>query len=168
MPPDQNPPQTVTFSGCIWCWCTSCGFLLSQNRQFCLLTKPFIQKWASSLKMIFLPNSWSISNCSKIPISEYTALSLVVYFNFLGSWISWILYGCRPKSWRKIRQTEVTERPSSCERREIDFLVFSRTAAILPPFRWRTSVGWLIIEPVNSNLATKRRIVDSAGRLWRG
>ena len=45
---------TVTFSGCIWSWRISRGLVSFQIRQFCLFTYPFIQKWASSLKMICL------------------------------------------------------------------------------------------------------------------
>jgi len=53
VPPAQNPHQTVTFWGCIITWWTSCGLVSSHIRQFCLLTQPFIQKCASSLKMFF-------------------------------------------------------------------------------------------------------------------
>jgi len=63
--PDQNPHQTVTFSGCIWSWCISRGLVSSQIRQFCLFTYPFIQKWASSLKMICLAKFGLTSNCSR-------------------------------------------------------------------------------------------------------
>lgn len=42
----------------------------------------------------------------------------------LSSRVSWILYGCGPKSRREIRPVEVTERPGFCERRETDCFGF--------------------------------------------
>ncbi|CAI6358339.1 unnamed protein product [Macrosiphum euphorbiae] len=121
IPPDQNPHQTVTFSGCILFWCVLCGLVSSQIRQFCLLTYPFIQKWASSLKIIFLAKFGSTANC---PRTQSANTRRCVWSFTLSACVSWILYGCRPKSRRKIRQVEVTERPSSCERRGIDCLGF--------------------------------------------
>ena len=47
------------FSGCNGFWCISCGLVSAQLRQFCLLTYPFNQKWASSLKIInSTPKHW--------------------------------------------------------------------------------------------------------------
>jgi len=171
IPPDQNPHQTVTFSGCVWSWCISRELISSQIRQFCLFIYPFIQNWASS-KDDFFGEIWVNFQLLQNPIREHTALSMVVYLKFLGQLNFIGTHLCRPKSQRKIRQIEVAERPSSCERREINCLgfsrTFSRTAAMFSTdltFRRRIGIGWLFIEPIDSNLATKRRIVDSAGRL---
>ena len=54
-----------------------------QFRQFCLFTYPFIQKWASSLKMIYLTKFELTSNCFQNPISKHSTLSMVVYLKFL-------------------------------------------------------------------------------------
>ena len=124
IPPDQNPHQTVTFSGCIWSWCISHGLVSSQIRQFCLFTYPFIQKWGSSLKMIYLAKFGLTSNCSRTQ-SANTRHRLWSFT--LSSWVSWILQGCRSKSRRKIRQIEVAERSSSCETRNWPPRVFPYT-----------------------------------------
>ena len=96
---NQNPHQTVTFPGCIWSWCISHGLISSQIRQFCLFTYPFIQKWASSLKMICLAKFGLTSNCFRTQSAN--TRRCLWSFTF-SSWVSWILY-CRPKSRRKIR-----------------------------------------------------------------
>ena len=73
---------------------------------------------------------------------------MVVYLKFLGQLNFIGIHLCRPKFQRKIRQIEVAERPSSCER-EIDRLGFSRTlshtAAMFSAdlaFRRRTGVDY--------------------------
>jgi len=88
----------------------------------------------------------------------------------LSSWVSWILYGCKPKSRRKIRQVEGFERPSSCARRGIDCLGFyctlSRTAAILLAdleVLWRTGVFWSFYQ----TCCLKFRYQTLNGWFWR-
>ncbi|GFU13218.1 hypothetical protein TNCV_2965851 [Trichonephila clavipes] len=49
IPPAHKAHQTVSFSGC-----NGCELASLQMRQFCLLTKPFNQKCASSLDKIRL------------------------------------------------------------------------------------------------------------------
>ena len=56
---DQNPHQTVTRFGCVGflMYSNACEFSVPQMRQLCLFTPR--SKWASSEKMIFLPESAS-------------------------------------------------------------------------------------------------------------
>jgi len=81
--PDQNPHQTVTFLGCIWSWCISRG-LVSSQIQFCLFTYPFIQKIGLITKDDLFDEIWVNFQLLQNPISEPTALSMVVYFKFLS------------------------------------------------------------------------------------
>jgi len=76
------------------------------------------------------------------PISEHTALSMVVYLKFLGQ-LNFI--EVQTQVLTQNSQVEVAERPSSCERREIDRLEFSRTLS-------RTAVMFSV------DLAFRRRI----------
>jgi len=80
IPPDQNPHQTVTFSGYIWSWYLAWIGIVPNST--ILLVHVSIQKWASSLKMIYLAKFGLTSNCQN-PISEHTTLSMVVYLKFL-------------------------------------------------------------------------------------
>jgi len=83
--------------------------------------------------MIFLPKLGSSSKRSE---TQSANKRRCLWSLILSSWVSWILYGCKPKSRRKIRPVEDFQRPSSCARRGIDCPGFSctlsRTAAMLP------------------------------------
>lgn len=70
--------------------------------------------YTSSLKRIFRAKLGFSSKCSK----AQTTNTRRCVWSF--TWVSWILYGCKPKSRRKIRQVEVCERQSSCARWGID------------------------------------------------
>ena len=80
-----NPHQTVTFSGCYCFWCNSCELVSAKIRQFCLLTYPWSQKWASSLKIILPPNIEPTSKCCKTQSSNTRRFS----WSFtLSSWVN--------------------------------------------------------------------------------
>jgi len=82
IPPDQNPHQTVTFSGCIWSWCISRGLVSSQIRQFC----SHIHSSKNSLiaKDDLFGEIWINFQLLQNAISKHTALFMVVYLKFLG------------------------------------------------------------------------------------
>jgi len=82
IPPDQNPHQTVTFSGCIWSWYISRGLVSSQIRQFCLFT--YHSKMGLIAKDDLFDEIWVNFQLLQNPISEHTALSMIVYLKFLG------------------------------------------------------------------------------------
>lgn len=104
-------------------------------------------------QMIFQPNSGSSSKRSVAGSANKRR---------------WILYGCRPKSWRKIRQVEVCERLSSCARREIDCLgvscTLSRTAAMFSADLRSFDVKVLVVYRT-SLLEFEHQTLES--RLWR-
>jgi len=60
------------------------------------------------------------------PISEHTALSMVVYLKFLDE-LNFIGVQTQVPTQNSPSSCEVAERPSSCERQKIDRLEFSRT-----------------------------------------
>jgi len=72
--------------------------------------------------MICLTKNWVNFQLLQNPISEHTALFIIVYLKFLDQ----LNRGANPSPDAKF-QVEVAERLSSCERREIDRLGFSRT-----------------------------------------
>jgi len=128
-------------------------------------------KNASSLKMICLAKFGLTFNCSRTQSANtQRCLPRVVYLKFLSQ-LNFI----------KVQIQVPTQNSPSWNRRKAKFLwreidrlefsrTFSRTATMFLAdlaFR-RCTGGWLFIESVDSNLATKRRIVDSAGQLWRG
>ena len=121
MPPSQSPHQTVTFCGCIAILWILNGLTSSQIRQFSFCTYQFIQKWVSSLKMIFLLNSGSARNwrCAQFANTHCCLRSYT-----LNSYVSLILYWCRPNSRRMIPKIDACEMLSFCERRRTDCLLF--------------------------------------------
>jgi len=167
IPPDQNPHQTVTFSGY---WCISRG--LVPNSIILLVHISIHPKMGHIAKDDLFGEIWVNFQLLQNPTTpEHTTLSMVIYLKFLGQ-LNFIGV-----------QTQVpTQNSPSWSRRKAKlwttrnwplrvFPYTLRTAAMFSAdfaFRWHTGLGWLFIEPVNSNLATKRRIVDSAEQLWRG
>lgn len=139
-PPSQNPQQVVTFSECIRRYWISCRLVSSQIRPSCLLTYPFVQKWASSLKTIF-------------------------WFTFC-SYVSWILYGYRSKLRRKIPQSILRYRLSSCERCGIYCLGFSCTLNVFAFDRFTGAS--LFTQPIASTFSTTQCVVLAAEQLRRG
>jgi len=82
IPPDQNPHQTVTFSGCIWSWCISHG--LVPNSTILLVHISIHPKMGLIAKDDLFGEIWVNFQLFQNPISEHTALSMVVYLKFLG------------------------------------------------------------------------------------
>ena len=167
IPPDQNPHQIVTFSGLHLELVYLAWINIVPNSTILLVYISIHPKMGLIAKDDLLSEIWINFQLLQNPISD-TALSMIVYLKFLGQ-LNFI----------GVQIQVPTQNSPSWNRRKVKFLwttrnwprlgfsrTLSRTAAMFSvdlTFRRRTGVGWLFIEPVDSNLATKRRIVDSAG-----
>ena len=131
MPVDQNPHQTETRFGCVEFSMYAYGFSVPQMRQFCLFTYLPRSKWASSEKMIFLPNWESFASRSQAHLAQRKRNGWSIGFN---SKTNWTLYGFISRSLCKIRLNDSSEMFNCRERWWIDVdgasHTFSATAAI--------------------------------------
>ena len=83
IPPDQNPHQTMTFSGCIWSWCIA-WIGTVPNSTILLVHISIHPKMGLIAKDDLFGEIWVNFQLLQNSISEHTALFMVVYLKFLG------------------------------------------------------------------------------------
>jgi len=156
IPPDQNPHQTVPFLGMHLKLVYLAWIGIVPNSTILLVHISIHPKMGLIAKDNLFGEIWVNFQLLQNPISEHTTLSMVVYLkfldqlNFIGMQIQVATQNSRSR--RKTKFLWMTRNwPPWVFPYALTAAMFSADLA----FRRRTSVGWLFIELVDSNLATK-------------
>ena len=112
-----------------------------------------------------LVNLWSACCLSRI---HWTTCLRSKWSVGLSSWVNCTLYGCKCRSFTRIRCSELLEMSNCCVRRRMDLFWLTWTPSLTMAVFWtdlvrrrRSGVGMFAVDSVASNLLISLRTVDS-------